>query len=154
MRNWPGKRPPKSRATRWNGADAGLRCASSNQGSHSHASRSLAYGPRETQGPGTGLARSPASRPGVTREDGSDPHLPDPSFACLFSGDSFVYYDPDRPPVGPDFYVGAGRDVARKWVAGDEGWLMPTTVIEFLSPSSEIRDRGEKFCLYRRLCSG
>ena len=67
------------------------------------------------------------------------------------SGDSFVYYDPDRDPVGPDFYVvrGGRQEGQTKWVAWEAGWLMPTTVFEFLSPSTEVRDRGEKFCIYR-----
>jgi hypothetical protein len=26
---------------------------------------------------------------------------------------------------------------------------LPSTIIEFLSPSTEVRDRGEKFCIYR-----
>lgn len=67
------------------------------------------------------------------------------------SGDSFVYYDPDRPPVGPDYYVvrGGAQRGQTKWVVWEEQWLMPTTVIEFLSPSTETRDRGEKFCIYR-----
>jgi Uma2 family endonuclease len=67
------------------------------------------------------------------------------------SGDSFVYYDSKRPPVGPDFYVvrGGRQRGQTKWVVWEEDWRMPTTVIEFLSPSTEVRDRGEKFCIYR-----
>ena len=67
------------------------------------------------------------------------------------SGDNFVYYDPDREPVGPDFYVvrGGRQQGQTKWVAWEEDWRMPTTIIEFLSPSTEVRDRGEKFCIYR-----
>jgi len=71
--------------------------------------------------------------------------------SAYVSGDNFVYYDPDREPVGPDFYVvREGRQAGQtKWVAWEEDWRMPTTIIEFLSPSTEVRDRGEKFCIYR-----
>ncbi|MBT9588174.1 Uma2 family endonuclease [bacterium] len=71
--------------------------------------------------------------------------------AAYVSGGSFVYYDPDREPVGPDFYVvlGGRQEGQPKWVAWEAGWLMPATVFEFLSPSTEVRDRGEKFCIYR-----
>ena len=53
--------------------------------------------------------------------------------------------------LGPDFYVVA-RGTPRgqtKWVAWEEGGLLPTTIIEFVSPSTESRDRGHKFCVYR-----
>ena len=71
--------------------------------------------------------------------------------AFYVSGDSFVYFDPALPPVGPDFYAvrGGHQRGQTKWVAWEEGWFLPTTVIEFLSSSTEGRDRGEKLCLYR-----
>lgn len=66
-------------------------------------------------------------------------------------GNSFVYYQPPNQNLGPDFYVvrGGMQSDQKKWVAWEEGGLLPTTVIEFLSPSTEARDRGEKFCIYR-----
>jgi Uma2 family endonuclease len=71
------------------------------------------------------------------------------------SGDSFVYYlpAPGRKVrrLGPDFYVvmGGQSQGQTKWVSWEEGGLLPTTVIEFVSPSTESRDRGQKFCTYR-----
>lgn len=67
------------------------------------------------------------------------------------SGNSFVYYQPPNKNLGPDFYVvrGGMQRGQTKWVAWEEGGLLPTTVIEFLSPTTESRDRGEKFCIYR-----
>ena len=78
-------------------------------------------------------------------------HFRSQGLGGFVSGDGFVYYDPDQEPIGPDFYVvrGGRQKGQTKWVAWEEDWLMPTTVIEFLSPSTEIRDRGQKFCIYR-----
>ena len=68
------------------------------------------------------------------------------------SGDTFVYYHRGGVQrLGPDFYVVKGG-VPRgqtKWVVWEEGGLYPSLVIEFLSESTEVRDRGEKFCIYR-----
>lgn len=74
-------------------------------------------------------------------------------FPAYVSGNSFVYYDQRRgaQPVGPDFYVvNGGRQGKQKmWVAWREGNLLPSLVVEMLSPTSEENDRGKKFCLYR-----
>ncbi|MBI3924731.1 MAG: Uma2 family endonuclease [Armatimonadetes bacterium] len=70
---------------------------------------------------------------------------------AFVGGNSFVYYDPKEAPIGPDFYVvkgGVWRGQTR-WVAWEESHRLPTTVIEFLSPSTEGNDRGVKFCRYR-----
>lgn len=70
---------------------------------------------------------------------------------AFVGGNSFVYYPPDAKCLGPDFYVvrGGTQGKQTKWVPWEEGGLLPTTVIEFLSDSTESRDRGEKFCIYR-----
>lgn len=70
---------------------------------------------------------------------------------AFVGGNSFVYYEPPAKNLGPDFYVVRGglQRGQDKWVAWEEGGLLPTTIIEFLSPSTETRDRGEKFCIYR-----
>lgn len=70
---------------------------------------------------------------------------------AFVGGNSFVYYPPGPRFLGPDFYVvrGGCPRGQTKWVSWEEGGLLPTTVIEFLSPSTESRDRGEKFCIYR-----
>ncbi|GMU58100.1 MAG: hypothetical protein AMXMBFR33_72460 [Candidatus Xenobia bacterium] len=70
---------------------------------------------------------------------------------AFVGGNSFVYYEPPATNLGPDFYVVRGglQRGQTKWVAWEEGGLLPTTIIEFLSPSTETRDRGEKFCIYR-----
>ncbi|MBT9585574.1 Uma2 family endonuclease [bacterium] len=70
---------------------------------------------------------------------------------AFVGGNSFVYYPPDAKYLGPDFYVvrGGTQGKQTKWVPWEEGGLLPTTVIEFLSDSTESRDRGEKFCIYR-----
>ncbi|MBI3929591.1 MAG: Uma2 family endonuclease [Armatimonadetes bacterium] len=56
-----------------------------------------------------------------------------------------------EPAIGPDFYVvlGAAWRRQKKWVAWEEGDLLPTTVIEFVSPSTEENDRSKKFCICR-----
>jgi Uma2 family endonuclease len=66
-------------------------------------------------------------------------------------GNSFVYYPPDAKFLGPDFYVvrGGTQGDQTKWVSWEEGGSLPTTIIEFLSESTESRERGEKFCIYR-----
>lgn len=82
-------------------------------------------------------------------------HLAFTGRQAYVSGDSFVYYlDPNHSKVrrlGPDFYVVLGGEPRgqTKWVAWEEGDRLPTTVIEFLSPTTEERDRGKKFCVYR-----
>ena len=78
-------------------------------------------------------------------------YLGEQQMVAFVGGNSFVYFAPNRPPLGPDFYVvrGAPQRDQSKWVAWEEGGLLPSTVIEFLSPSTESRDRGEKFVLYR-----
>lgn len=70
---------------------------------------------------------------------------------AFVGGNSFVYYEPPATNLGPDFYVVRGglQRGQTQWVAWEEGGLLPTTIIEFLSPSTERRDRGEKFCIYR-----
>lgn len=70
---------------------------------------------------------------------------------AFVGGNSFVYYPPDSKYLGPDFYVvrGGVQGKQTKWVPWEEGGLLPTTIIEFLSESTESRDRGEKFCIYR-----
>ena len=70
---------------------------------------------------------------------------------AFVGGNSFVYYPPKAHNLGPDFHVvrGGKQRGQTKWVSWAEGGLLPTTVIEFLSESTEIRDRGEKFCIYR-----
>jgi Uma2 family endonuclease len=72
---------------------------------------------------------------------------------AFVGGNSFVYYAAGAQPLGPDFYVvrGAPQRDQTRWVAAAEGGLLPSTVIEFLSPSTESRDRGEKFVIYRDL---
>ena len=62
-----------------------------------------------------------------------------------------MYYDPDRPPVGPDLYVvlGGKWNGQKKWVSWEEDGKLATTVMEFLSPSTEENDRGKKFLIYR-----
>lgn len=71
------------------------------------------------------------------------------------SGDTFVYFvDPQSEKIrrlGPDFYVVLGGESRgqTKWVAWEEGDRLPTLVIEFMSTSTEVRDRGKKFCIYR-----
>lgn len=71
--------------------------------------------------------------------------------AAFVGGNSFVYYPPHAHSVGPDFYVVRGGNQGRqtKWVPWEEGGLLPTTIIEFISDSTEPQDRGEKFCIYR-----
>jgi Uma2 family endonuclease len=70
---------------------------------------------------------------------------------AFVGGNSFVYYPPEARCLGPDFYVvrGGRQGGQTKWVSWEEGGLLPTTVVEFLSESTESRDRGEKFCIYR-----
>ena len=70
---------------------------------------------------------------------------------AFVGGNSFVYYPPDAKFLGPDFYVvrGGSQGKQTKWGSWEEGGLLPTTAIEFLSESTESRDRGEKFCTYR-----
>lgn len=70
---------------------------------------------------------------------------------AFVGGNSFVYYPPAAKFLGPDFYVvrGGTQGNQTKWVSWEEGGLLPTTIIEFLSESTESRDRGEKFCIYR-----
>ncbi len=71
------------------------------------------------------------------------------------SGDTFIYFVPPGSRkirrLGPDFYVVAGGKSAgqTKWVSWEEGGLLPTTIFEFVSPTTESRDRGHKFCVYR-----
>ena len=70
------------------------------------------------------------------------------------SGNSFVYYDPVDPKnhvIGPDMYVVLGGEQRgqKKWVVWEEGGLTPSLAIELLSPSTEARDRGDKFLIYR-----
>ena len=82
-------------------------------------------------------------------------HLDQNRQPAFVSGGSFVYFlhpgtsKPRR--LGPDFYVVSGGTHRRqtKWVAWEEDGLLPTTIIEFASPSTESRDRGHKFCVYR-----
>lgn len=70
---------------------------------------------------------------------------------AFVGGNSFVYYPPSANFLGPDFYVvrGGTQGNQTKWVSWEEGGLLPTTIIEFLSETTESRDRGEKFCIYR-----
>ncbi|MFA5504659.1 MAG: Uma2 family endonuclease [Vulcanimicrobiota bacterium] len=82
-------------------------------------------------------------------------YLAQEKVVAFVGGNSFVYYVDPRTSklrnLGPDFYVVRGGVQAgqTKWVSHEEGGLLPTTVIEFLSESTETRDRGEKFCIYR-----
>lgn len=64
---------------------------------------------------------------------------------------AFVYFDPARPPVGPDLYVVLGAKPRRRkgWAAWLEEGMLPQVVVELLSPSTEAQDRGRKFLLYR-----
>jgi Uma2 family endonuclease len=72
---------------------------------------------------------------------------------AFVGGNSFVYYDPKnlRTTLGPDFYVvnGGPAKTHASWVKWQHGGLLPTMVVEFLSPSTESEDRGRKFVLYR-----
>ena len=70
---------------------------------------------------------------------------------AFVGGNSFGYYPPNAKFLGPDFYVvrGGTQGNQTKWVSWEEGGLLPTTIIEFLSETTESRDRGEKFCIYR-----
>ena len=76
---------------------------------------------------------------------------------AFVSGNSFVYYPsptgknvkPKR--LGPDVYVvlGATPKVRSKWVVWEEQGRYPDLAIELLSPSTEVKDRGNKLVIYR-----
>ena len=82
-------------------------------------------------------------------------HLEQTGQSGFVSGDSFIYFVPPGTNkirrLGPDFYVVRGGANRRqtKWVAWEEEGLLPTTILEFVSPTTESRDRGHKFCVYR-----
>ncbi len=64
---------------------------------------------------------------------------------------SFVYYALKKHPKGPDFYVvnGGTMEDQGSWVAWSEGNLLPTLIVELLSPSTERDDRTTKRDFYR-----
>lgn len=82
--------------------------------------------------------------------------LTESNIQAFVGGNSFVYYGYNvmtRKPqcLGPDFYVVMGGQTREqsKWVVWEEGGLMPSLVVELVYPSTEARDRGEKFLIYR-----
>ena len=80
---------------------------------------------------------------------------------AFVGGNSFVYFPPSasvtktvrtKPKrLGPDVYVVMGGQSRgqKKWVVWEESGLYPTLAIELLSPSTEAKDRGSKFVIYR-----
>ena len=82
--------------------------------------------------------------------------LTETSLSAFVGGNSFVYYgynvaNKTSQVLGPDFYVVMGGEARgqKKWVIWEEGGRMPSLVVELVSPSTEARDRGEKFLIYR-----
>lgn len=77
-------------------------------------------------------------------------HFEETGFVAWVSGNSFVYYS-GGSAVGPDMYVvnGGIPRGQEKWVVWEEGGLMPTLIVELVSPSTEHVDRGRKYRLYQ-----
>jgi Uma2 family endonuclease len=73
------------------------------------------------------------------------------NFPLFVGSDSPVMYKRGVYAIGPDVYVvNGGVDRGQEgWVPWHEGGLMPTLIIEMLSPSTETRDRVEKLEIYR-----
>ncbi len=72
-------------------------------------------------------------------------------------GNMFVYYSRDqkmnRDFRGSDFFVALNVDGNRErqgWVVWEEGGHYPDVIVEFLSPTTEVQDRGVKKDLYER----
>jgi len=69
--------------------------------------------------------------------------------SAFVGGNSFVYDDPHlkKKALSPDFYVVNGGRQRRqgKWVTWEEQNLLPTLVVEMLSPKTEKSDRTSKF---------
>jgi Uma2 family endonuclease len=70
-------------------------------------------------------------------------------------GNMFIHYDPDNRQRfrGPDFFLVLDvEDRERKsWVVWREGMRFPDVIIELLSDSTRIIDKGEKKALYERV---
>ena len=79
----------------------------------------------------------------------------DIGFVAWVGGNSFVYFPREGRTtascVGPDVYVvnGGIPRGQEKWVSWEEGDLLPTLIIELVSPSTEKEDRGRKLSIYR-----
>jgi Uma2 family endonuclease len=70
-------------------------------------------------------------------------------------GNMFVHYDPEnkRPARGPDFFqvLDVGARERKSWVVWQEGIRFPDVIIELLSDTSQVVDKGEKKALYESL---
>ena len=81
-------------------------------------------------------------------------HFEETGFVAWVSGNSFVYY-PGKgsraASLGPDMYVvnGGVPRGQEMWVTWEEGGLLPTLIVELVSPSTVRHDRGRKFRIYR-----
>ncbi len=72
-------------------------------------------------------------------------------FRAFVSSNSAVHYAVGVDPVGPDVYVvNGGEDHGEPgWVSWLGNGLLPTLIIEMLSPSTEHADRGSKKQIYQ-----
>jgi len=77
---------------------------------------------------------------------------------CYAGGNQFIYFNPeqrrDRDFRGPDFFFVWGRpaEPARAyWAVWDEAGHYPNVIVELTSPSTEHKDRGEKFAVYEQM---
>jgi Uma2 family endonuclease len=72
------------------------------------------------------------------------------------SGDMFFYFSPEQVKNndfrGPDFFVvlDTVRRERKSWVVWQEGNRVPEVVIELISESTAVIDRGEKKTIYAR----
>jgi len=72
-------------------------------------------------------------------------------FRAVVGSNNPVAYEPNVYALGPDLWVvNGGEDRGQEgWVPWKEGGLMPTLILEMLSPTTEHRDRGEKRRVYQ-----
>ncbi len=69
----------------------------------------------------------------------------------MYSNDMRVQADGEKQYSYPDVVVVCGEPQFRD--GREDTLLNPTVVVEVLSPSTEARDRGEKFLRYRQIAS-
>lgn len=83
-----------------------------------------------------------------------EPYLAQQGIPAFVATNNFIYYQREAPRknVGPDFYVvlhveeDPERDCWRMW---NEGNRAPDVIVEFLSKTTEAKDRGKNFLIYR-----
>jgi Uma2 family endonuclease len=74
---------------------------------------------------------------------------------CFIGGNMFVYYSLQQAKnqdfKGPDFFVvlDVPQRERKSWVTWEDEGKLPNVIIELLSPSTNVKDKGEKKQIYQ-----